>query len=118
MGLVMPTVNTEAMLLHLEHLSVNIPKGRHAVIVLDRAAWHTTKRIQRFSNITLLSLPPAAPELNPTKKVWQVLRDEHLANRCYKDYDDIIAACCDAWNAFVNIPTRVRTLCSRSWANL
>ena len=89
-GLVMPAVNTESMLLHLEHIALKIPKGRHAVIVLDRAAWHTTKRLQKFSNISLLPLPPASPELNPTEQVWQVLRDEHLANRCYKDFDDII----------------------------
>ena len=35
-GLVMPTVNTEAMLVHLEHISTRIPEGRHAVIVLDK----------------------------------------------------------------------------------
>lgn len=117
-GLVMPVVNTEAMLAHLEHISIQIPEGRHAVIVLDKAAWHTTKRLHRFSNISLLPLPPASPELNPTEQVWQALRDEHLANRCYEDYDDIMIACCEAWNAFVDTPFRVRNLCSRSWANL
>ena len=117
-GLVMPAVNTEAMLVHLEHISMNVPEGRHAVIVLDKAAWHTTKRLKRFSNISLLPLPSASPELNPTEQVWQTLRDEHLANRCYKDYNDIMVACCDAWNAFVDIPNRVKNLCSRSWANL
>lgn len=117
-GLVMPAVNTEAMLVHLEHISLQIPEGRHAVIVLDRAAWHTTKRLKKFKNISLLPLPPASPELNPTEQVWQVLRDEHLANRCYEDYDAIIDACCDAWNAFVDAPNRVENLCSRSWANL
>lgn len=117
-GLIMPAVNTEAMLVHLEHISMNVPVGRHAVIVLDKAAWHTTKRLKRFSNISLLPLPSASPELNPTEQVWQTLRDEHLANRCYKDYNDIMIACCDAWNAFVDTPNRVRNLCSRSWANL
>lgn len=117
-GLVMPAVNTAAMLVHLEHISMNVPEGRHAVIVLDKAAWHTTKRLKRFSNISLLPLPSASPELNPTEQVWQTLRDEHLANRCYKDYNDIMIACCDAWNAFVDTPNRVRNLCSRSWANL
>ena len=117
-GLVMPAVNTEAMLVHLEHISMNVPEGRHAVIVLDKAAWHTTKRLKRFSNISLLPLPSASPELNPTEQVWQTLRDEHLVNCCYKDYNDIMGACCDAWNAFVDIPNRVRNLCSRSWANL
>ena len=88
-GLVLPVANTEAMLVHLEHISMKIPAGRHAVIVLDKAAWHTTKRLKRFNNISLLPLPPASPELNPTEQVWQALRDEYLANRCYEDYDAI-----------------------------
>lgn len=117
-GLVMPAVNTEAMLVHLEHIAMKIPVGRHAVIVLDKAAWHTTKRLKRFSNISLLPLPPASPELNPTEQVWQVLRDEYLANRHYNDYDAIVTACCDAWNAFVDIPGRVKNLCTRAWVNL
>ena len=117
-GLVMPAVNTDAMLVHLEHISLKIPEGRHAVIVLDRAAWHTTKRLKKFSNISLLPLPPASPELNPTEQVWQVLRDEHLANRYYENYDAIVDACCDAWNIFVDTPNRVKNLCTRSWANL
>jgi hypothetical protein len=40
-GIVLPVANTEAMLVHLEHISMKIPAGRHAVIVLDKAAWHT-----------------------------------------------------------------------------
>jgi transposase len=88
------------------------------VIVLDKAAWHTTKRLKKFSNISLLPLPPASPELNRTKQLWQVLRNEHLANRCYEDYSDIVDACCDAWNVFVDTLSRVKNLCSKSWANL
>ena len=86
-GLVLPVANTDAMLVHLEHISATIPEGRHAVLVLDQATWHTTKRIDKFFNLTLLPLPAAAPELNPTEQVWQTLRDMYLANRCYEDYD-------------------------------
>ena len=114
----MPVVNTEAMMVHLEHISMKIPEGRHAVIVLDRAAWHTTKRLKKFKNISLLPLPPASPELNPVEQVWQMLRDKHLANRCYDDYNAIMVACCNAWNTFIDIPSNVRNLCSRSWTNL
>ena len=77
----MLVANTDAMLIHLEHISAAIPQGRHAVLVLDQAIWHTTKRLKKFSNLTLLSLSPASPELNPTEKVWQTLRDMYLANR-------------------------------------
>jgi len=117
-GLIMPAVNTEAMLIHLEHISRKIPAGRHGVIVLDKAAWHTTKKLKRFSNITLIALPPASPELNPTEQVWQALRDEKLANRCYDGYEDILDACCEAWNYFVDTPDRVQKLCTRNWATL
>lgn len=113
-GLVLPVANTDAMLVHLEHISAKVPEGRHAILVLDRAAWHTTKRLKKFTNLTLLPLPPASPELNPTEQVWQMLRDMYLANRCYKDYDDIVQACCDAWNMWVDIPSNVKKLCSRS----
>jgi transposase len=106
------------MLVHLEHISMKIPTGRHAVILLDKAAWHTTKRRKRFKNISLLPLLPASPELHSTEQVWQALRDKYLANRCYKDYDAIMVPCCDAWNAFINVPTRVKNLSSRPWANL
>jgi len=91
------------MLIHLQHISETVPKGRHALIVLDRAAWHTTQRLQKFKNLTILPLPPASPELNPVEQIWQTLRDRYLANRCYENYDDIVQACCDAWNGWVDI---------------
>lgn len=113
----LPAANTEAMLVHLDHISMKIPAGRLPVIVLDRAAWHTTTRLKKFHNISPLPLPAASPGLNPTERVWPPLRDEYLANRSYENYEAIVTACCDAWNAFVDIPTRVKNLCSRSWVN-
>ena len=117
-GLVLPVVNTCAMLAHLKQISDQIPKGRHAVLVLDQAAWHTTCKIRQYDNITLLCLPAASPELNPVEQIWQVLRDNWLANRCYDGYEAIVDACCEAWNWFVDMPNRVQQLCSRSWANV
>ncbi|WP_162256906.1 transposase [Noviherbaspirillum sp. Root189] len=68
--------------------------------------------------LTLLLLPTGSPELNPTEQVWQQLRDRSLANRCYDSYEQIVDACCDAWNAFTEIPGAIRSLCTRTWANL
>ena len=117
-GLVLPYANTYGMKLHLEEISKEIPKGRHGILILDQAAWHTTKRLNTPKNITLLPLPPASPELNPVEQIWQVLRDHHLANRCFENYDAIVDASCNAWNWFVNLPNRVTQLCSRKWAVL
>lgn len=117
-GLIMPTANTDVMLIHLEHIAASIPNERHAVIVLDRATWHTTKQLKQFKNISLLHLPPASPELNPTEQIWQVLRDEKLSNRSFDGYEDIVWSSCEAWNSFVDVPGRVKNLCTRQWANL
>ena len=35
-GLVLPIANTDAMLVHLEHISAKIPEGRHAVLYHSR----------------------------------------------------------------------------------
>jgi transposase len=106
------------MLIHLEHISAKVPKDRHALIILDKANWHTSKKLQKFSNMTLMPLPTASPELNPTEQVWKALRDEWLGNRSFDGYEYILQSCCQAWNVFTDMPDRVRQLCSRSWANL
>jgi len=115
-GLVLPMVNSEAMKVHLQHISAEVKKGKHAVIILDRATWHTTKKVKGFKNITLLPLPAASPELNPVEQLWQQLRDRYLSNRSYKDYDDIVKSCCEAWNNYVDIPESIRRLCTRKCA--
>ncbi|WP_284144052.1 IS630 family transposase [Ottowia testudinis] len=48
-----------------------------SVIVLDNAAFHTSKRTQRLieqSGCELLFLPPYCPDLNPIEKLWGHLK--------------------------------------------
>lgn len=117
-GLIMPTIGKECMQQHLDEIAKQIAPGNHGVIIFDRAAWHTTKKLHLPKNISLLPLPTASPELNPTEQVWQVLRDRYLGNRCFKSYDDIVESCCEAWNDFTSITGAIRRLCSREWAKI
>lgn len=117
-GSVMPQVNTKAMQAHLDLIAQQVPVGRHAVVVMDRAGWHTTSKLKNYAHLSIVLLPPASPELNPTEQVWQQLRDRYLANRCYADYEDIVDSSCDAWNQFVDEPGSIKKLCTRSWAIL
>ena len=112
----MPKYDTAAMQEHLSCISSAIEPGRHAAIVMDQAAWHTTQKLTAFENLTLIFLPPASPELNPIEQVWRQLREDSLANRCFTDYDDIVNACCNAWNAFAENISLVKSLCHRHWA--
>ena len=58
------------------------------------------------NNITLLKLPPYAPELNPMENVWASLRANKLAITVFDTYEDILDMCETAWNFFANGPER------------
>ena len=114
-GLILPYSNTETMLIHLEHISATIPKGKHAAIIMDKASWHTTKNIKNFNNITIILLPAASPKLNPVEQIWQHLRRRELSNRCFKNYEDILNSCAIAWNNFTDEKGAIKNLCTRKW---
>ena len=109
--------DTWAMQLHLDEISANVAPGAHAVVLLDRAGWHTTKKLRRPDNLTLMPLPPRSPELNPQENIWQFLRQRFLSNRVFLTYDDIVEAVCDAWNRLLDEPRRITSIGSRDWAD-
>ena len=81
-GLVLPTANIDAMNLHLAEISTAVAPGAPAVLVLDGAGWHQPgHRLRLPGNISLLHLPPYAPELNPVENVWSLLRGNTFSNR-------------------------------------
>jgi hypothetical protein len=117
-ALVLPSINTEAMSLHLLEISALVAPGAHAVVVLDGAGWHIAGDLQIPDNISLLPLPPYAPELNPTENVWQLLRANVLSNRVYEDYEAIVEACCQAWRSLTDLPLVLASVASRDWAQV
>ena len=116
-AIIMPTVNAEAMSAHLKEISAQVAAGAHAIVVCDGAGWHQTgNRLRVPSNITLLSLPPYAPELNPMENIWDYLRGNKLSRRVWDSYEAILAACSEAWRFLVSDLSRIDTIAHRSWA--
>jgi transposase len=75
------------MNLHLAEIATQVKPGAHAVLLLDQAGWHLSGHLVVPPNISLVSLPPKCPELNPVENVWQFLRDNWLSNRIFKSYE-------------------------------
>lgn len=117
-ALITPLVNKEVMTQHLKQISQATPAGRHAVVIIDGAGWHTLDTAMPFDNVTLIKLPPYSPELNPIEQVWQWLRQRHLSNRTFDGYEDIVNSCSVAWNKFRESIETVKSICSRDWINL
>ncbi len=86
----MPHADTEAMQFHLDEISPTVARGAHAVLLLDRAGWHTTDALNVPKNMTLIFLPSRSPELNLVENIWQYLRANWLSNRVFESYDAIM----------------------------
>ena len=116
-GLVMPFCDTDAMQKHLQEISRTVSPGAFAVLLMDRAGWHTTGELEMPNNIIPIFLPPRSPELNPVENIWQFMRDNWLSTRIFDNYEDIVDACCDAWNRLTEKPWRIRSIGLRQWAH-
>ncbi len=116
-AVVMPKANTDAMQRHLDEISRRVRRASHAVLLLDRAGWHTTGALAVPANITLVFLPPRSPELNPAENIWQYLRQNHLSNRVFATYDDILETACQAWNRLIDKPSKITSIGMRDWAH-
>ena len=115
-AIIMPAVNSEAMAEHLREISMQVAPGAHAVLVLDGAGWHQAgERLPVPDNISLLSLPPYSPELNPVENIWQFLRSNFLSHQVWNSYDEILAACRNAWNKFMQMPEQIASITQQDW---
>jgi hypothetical protein len=97
-GLVLPFTGTASIQLHINEIARCVARGAHAVVLLDRAGWHTTPRLRLPRNISLISLLSCAPEPNPVENIWQFLRANCLSNTVFSGIEHIIDAACTAWN--------------------
>lgn len=117
-AIVVPWVNKDIMVNHLEQISKATEKGRHAVVIMDGASWHADDIASELNNISVIKLPPYSPELNPIGQVWSWLRQHYLANQSFTDYKDFVSKVCSAWNDFLECKDRVKKMCGRDWINL
>jgi hypothetical protein len=74
-ALVLPFADTEAMQLHLDEVSCHVAKEAHAVLLCDRAGWHTT---------TALKVPKEHdPDPAAVPRPGAQSGREHLADRMF-----------------------------------
>ena len=48
--------------------------------------------------------------MNPVENIWQFLRDNGLSNTIFASCDDIVQACCKAWNNLNNQPESITSI--------
>ena len=112
-ALISPTVNAQLMREHLRMICQEAGEDTHVVLVLDGAGWHRANELVVPANMTLLFLPPYAPELMPMERVWAWMRQHDLSNRVFNDVQEIDRACAESWNKLT--PERLKSITATRW---
>lgn len=107
--LILPTANTEMMALFLSHVAQEF-RGYFVIMLLDRAGWHTAKRLSIPENIRLLLQPAWSPELNPAEHIWEELREKSLPNMPFPSVGRLIHRLCAGIKHLAADPERVRSM--------
>jgi transposase len=80
--LVLPSVDTECMNAFLQEFSLHL-ENRNALLILDGAGWHKSQNLNIPQNIKFINLPAYSPELNPTEKLWEYIKNHTIKNKFY-----------------------------------
>ena len=110
-----PRCNTAAMQVQIDEIGKAVCPGAHGVVLCDGAAWHKTPKLNIPDNISLIIIPPYCPELNPAENIWQFLRQNYLSAQVYETVEEIVEACCYAWNSLIAETGRIASIASRDW---
>lgn len=75
----------------------NAGTGKHILLVLDGAGWHSAAAVEPPQGIELVFQPPYSPEVQPAEHLWEIA-DEALVNHCFDTLADLEEAlarrCC------------------------
>jgi DDE superfamily endonuclease len=88
--LIMPTSNTECFQVFLDALAKKFAR-EDILLVLDGAPNHRSGSLAVPKNISLLFLPPYAPELNPKENIWDEIREKIFKNYALKSMNAVHA---------------------------
>jgi transposase len=86
--LIMPTSDTACFQAFLDALSRKFAR-QDILLVVDGAPNHRSGELNVPDNITLLFLPPYAPELNPKENLWEEIREKIFKNYALKSMDAV-----------------------------
>jgi transposase len=114
--LTMPGVDVAAMTAALAAFAdeVGIDATHRVVLVVDRAGWHTSKRLVLPEGLELWYLPAYTPQLNPAERLWPLVR-EAVANRPVGSLDALERAVGERCVTLHDRPERISAATNYHW---
>ena len=84
------------------------------ILVVDRATFHTTRRLKVPEGIHLVFLPPKSPELQPAERLWPLI-NEAIANPSWETLDQLEEVIVHRCRVLMKRPEIVRGVNGYHW---
>ena len=92
--LILPSLDTKCVELFLKEFAAAFAsEGKRVLLVWDGASAHRTKKLKVPERITLMETPAYTPELNPSERVWPLVK-EGVANKARESLDELEESVC------------------------
>jgi transposase len=92
--LILPRLDASCVQLFLDEFAKeHAPAGKRLVLVWDGAPAHRATTLKVPERISLVSLPAYTPELNPSERVWPLVK-EGVANRAHESMNELEQKVC------------------------
>jgi putative transposase len=104
--------DTVSMGVFLRELSAEFA-GDYILLGVDRASWHTSKKLVIPDNIRLFFLPPYTPEFNPAEQIWREIRSLGFKNEFFISLDKVIDRLTDTINSLTKYT--IKSISGRHW---
>ena len=98
----------------LRHVSQRHP-GEYVVMVVDGAPSHRAGHFEVPKNMTLLRLPPYSPELKPSERLWEELREKEFANLVFDSLGAAMAHAARGLRRLENSSAALQSLTGWQW---
>lgn len=98
----------------LRHVSQRHPE-EFVIMILDGAPSHRAGHLEIPKNMTLLRLPPYSPELNPSERLWEELREKEFANVVFDSLGAAMAQAARGLKRLENSSAVLRSLTGWQW---
>jgi len=113
-SLVLPWAFTTAMNVFLEEIAKR-HSDKWILMFLDKAGWHTAKKLKIPHNIRLASLPPYSPELNSAEHVWDELREKFFHNLTFDSIGAVEDRLVEGLHALANDKPTIQSTTGFVW---
>ena len=113
-SLTAPYADSSVMGIFLDQVSKRF-EDEFIIMFMDKAAWHTTGKLQIPKNMTLMFLPPYSPQLNPVEHLWKEIREKFFANRVFSSINAVEDQLFDALVYMNSHPDVVQSFAGFSW---